>query len=472
MTMDSKKSSADRHPKTTHEISAIFLKRYPLCFQKFLRDIEHESANDLIVYLEYDPVEEADRDKVFYQLMSYVVKTCLDQGTLKDEQEYTSKYPSFRDVIKKCFSSLLKISQKTEVEEFLTSGGMGDIYKGRYYLYEGSRVWNPCIIKIARHEDIKNYQQQQFTTYGHSIDFEQAQKDLSDRFFREVNITNKIGQPWGVQAYEAGWVSGRSHNGVFLCLEFIDGLNFKQFHEKLQQQCGASLSVGAICELIAQVAEAMQRFHNFIIHRDIKPQNLMVVLRGGDGHRFARVIDFGIAKYVEKDNSIFHNISESFNINDVENAKRENCFRGTPDYAPPEQFFDSTGVDCLVDLYALGCTMFELLDVSNAPPLCSQGYSSGANARDLNALQKLHEQGLPEVKFRHKDNPKVRQVLKKMTAPNLMLRYQNAARLLEDLAPLRNHEQLAQAVQAIADNTEYKNPDAKRSWSIKSLLGR
>ncbi len=472
MTMEFNKASNDRSPKSSQGVSSIYLKQYPLCFQRFFRDLENDCANDLIVYLEYDPVDEANREKVFYQLMSCVVRKYLDQGKLKDEQEYTSKYPNFRDVIKKCFSSQLKISSKTEVEEFLTSGGMGDIYKGRYYLYEGSRVWNPCIIKIARHQDIENYQHQQFTTYGHSLDFEQAQKDLSDRFFREVNITNKIGQPWGVQAYEAGWVSGRARNGVFLCLEFIDGLNFKQFHEKLQEQSGASLSVGAICELIAQVAEAMQRFHNFIIHRDIKPQNLMVVLRGGDGHRFARVIDFGIAKYVEADSSVFHNISESFNLNDIENAKRENCFRGTPDYAPPEQFFDSVGVSCLVDLYALGCTMFELLDVSNAPPFYAQGYPSGAGMRDLTAVQKLHEQGLPEVKFRHKDNPKVRQVLKKMTNPNLMLRYQNAAKLLEELAPLRNHEQLAQAVKAVAENGEYKNPDAKRSWSIKSLLGR
>lgn len=156
--------------------------------------------------------------------------------------------------------------------------------------------------------------------------------DRVERFRREITLLSKI-QHAAVPRV-IGW--GVDGGDVFFVSEIVEGHDLK-----LEIQQHGPKQAAEAAALLASVADALAAAHALgIVHRDVKPNNIMIGTDGG-----VRLVDFGLARGVGVDMS---------------SLTRTGTIVGTPGYMSPEQF-DGQGVDERSDLYSLGVVLFELL---------------------------------------------------------------------------------------------------------------
>jgi serine/threonine protein kinase len=130
---------------------------------------------------------------------------------------------------------------------------------------------------------------------------------------------------------------------LFIAMEFIEGPSLRAVIERAR----AGLAVPRALEIARGIAAGLAAAHaQGTVHRDIKPENILLA-RGADGHEQAKVLDFGIVAIAES-------------------VTRQSVTHGlllTPDYAAPEQWMETPSgeIDSRVDLYALGCVLYEML---------------------------------------------------------------------------------------------------------------
>jgi len=124
-----------------------------------------------------------------------------------------------------------------------------------------------------------------------------------------------------------------------LVTEFVAGLDVGT----LAQRCGP-LGVAEACEIARQAAVGLQAAHEHgLVHRDVKPGNLMVTPEGQ-----VKLLDLGLARFQ-------HEPTTEGELTGTGQSM------GTPDYMAPEQIADSRAVDIRADIYSLGCTLFRML---------------------------------------------------------------------------------------------------------------
>jgi putative intracellular protease/amidase/predicted Ser/Thr protein kinase len=165
-----------------------------------------------------------------------------------------------------------------------------------------------------------------------------AKASAVDRFHREVKAAAKLMHPNIVTAHDADSAGGLH----FLVMEFVEGVSL----DRLVRRRGP-LAVTMAAQLARQTALGLQHAHEKdMVHRDIKPQNLMVSRKGQ-----VKILDFGLAKFARDA--------------DADGAKAQataaNLLMGTPEYLSPEQAKNSHNVDSRSDIYSLGCTLYFLL---------------------------------------------------------------------------------------------------------------
>lgn len=165
-------------------------------------------------------------------------------------------------------------------------------------------------------------------------------KEVVARFEAERQVLAMMDHPHVAKVLDGGATqAGRP----FFVMELVDGVPITQFCDR------AKLSLGARLRLFVQVCGAIQHAHQKgIIHRDVKPSNVLVGEQ--DGKPVPKVIDFGIAKATASDEAVQTMLTELGQI------------MGTPEYMAPEQ--SGTGqldVDTRADVYALGVLLYELL---------------------------------------------------------------------------------------------------------------
>ena len=160
------------------------------------------------------------------------------------------------------------------------------------------------------------------------------------RFEAERQALALMDHPGIARVYDAGaTVLGRP----FFVMEFVDGAPITTFCDT------HNLALPERLSLFVQVCEAIQHAHQKgIIHRDVKPSNVLVAMV--DGVATPKVIDFGIAKATEG------------RLSDATMVTQLGQFMGTPAYMSPEQAdFGSLDVDTRTDVYSLGVLLYELL---------------------------------------------------------------------------------------------------------------
>src|SRR5208337_2203092 len=158
------------------------------------------------------------------------------------------------------------------------------------------------------------------------------------RFLREARAAAKVRHPNVASVFHLG----RTGSSYFYAMEFVEGETL----EKLIKRSGR-LDVRLALEIATQVAAGLTAVHEqHLVHRDIKPTNIMVRLKEG-ATVTAKIIDLGLAKTVDE------SASEA-------GISSPGEFAGTPEFASPEQFA-GVGVDIRSDLYSLGVTLWVMV---------------------------------------------------------------------------------------------------------------
>ena len=158
------------------------------------------------------------------------------------------------------------------------------------------------------------------------------------RFLREARAAASVRHPNVASVFHFG----RSAEGYFYAMEFVEGETL----ENLIKRCGR-LDAKLALEIAAQVAAGLTAVHKKgLVHRDIKPTNIMVSFEEGNGP-LAKIIDLGLAK-------------PAIGSSSDATISLPGAFAGTPQFASPEQFA-GVGVDIRSDLYSLGVTLWKML---------------------------------------------------------------------------------------------------------------
>ncbi len=195
------------------------------------------------------------------------------------------------------------------------TGGMGAVYLAEHPLI-GKRV----ALKVI-HRDLAN------------------NRDVVQRFFQEAKAVTKIGSEHIVSIHDFGQTPEGDH---FYIMEYLEG-------QTLAQVLGRErvLPVMRALHVGAQVASALLAAHaSGVIHRDLKPDNVMLTPRLGDPD-FVVLLDFGLAKIFSGDRSA------------VKTAA--GVLLGTPQYMSPEACESRVTVDHRTDIYALGILLFQMM---------------------------------------------------------------------------------------------------------------
>jgi tRNA A-37 threonylcarbamoyl transferase component Bud32 len=159
--------------------------------------------------------------------------------------------------------------------------------------------------------------------------------DALARFQAEVRAAGKLDHQNIARAYDADQ-AGELH---FLVMEYVEGQSLAQLLERK-----GPLPVASACHCACQAALGLQHaFEKGMVHRDIKPQNLMLTPKGQ-----VKVLDFGLARMRSERTA-------SPRLTQLES------FMGTPEYVSPEQATDARSADIRADIYSLGCTLYALL---------------------------------------------------------------------------------------------------------------
>ncbi len=166
------------------------------------------------------------------------------------------------------------------------------------------------------------------------------------RFHREAQAVASLDHPNIVRAYDVDHQADRENEIHFLVMEYVEGDSLQELVQK-----NGTCSFLNTAEYIRQSALGLHAAHEAgMVHRDVKPGNLLVDLNGT-----VKVLDLGLARFFTGEEE-----GESLTV-----AHDEKVL-GTADYLAPEQALDSHTVDARADIYGLGCTMFFLL--AGRPP--------------------------------------------------------------------------------------------------------
>jgi len=282
-----------------------------------------------------------------------------------------------------------KINERYQIIRTIGEGGMANVYLAHDTILDRN-----VAVKILR---------------GDLADDEKFVR----KFQREAISASSLAHPNIVEMYDVGEDNGK----YFIVMEYIDGKTLKSLIKKR-----GSLIVPEVIDIMLQLTSAIACAHDsYIIHRDIKPQNVMIL---DDGR--VKITDFGIA--------IATNATE---------LTQTNSIMGSVHYLPPEQA-NGSGATIKSDIYSLGILMYELL--TGKVPF------KGESAVEI-ALKQMKEK-IPSVRKSNPDVPQsIENIVIKATAKNPKNRYDSVSEMYEDLTTALGEEKINE------DRVVYKYPE-------------
>jgi WD40 repeat protein len=262
------------------------------------------------------------------------------------------------------------------VEKLLGTGGMGAVYRAYHRVMErpvALKVINPGLL---------------------------TRPAVVERFTREVKAAARLSHPNIVTAFDAEQAGGMH----FLVMEFVEGTDLG----RLVRESGA-LPVDRACDYVRQAALGLQHaFELGMVHRDLKPHNLMLTPEGR-----VKILDFGLARFA----------SEAAAAPELTGT---GMVLGTVDYIAPEQAESAHQADIRSDIYSLGCTLYHLL--AGQPP-----FPTGTAIQKV--MAHVQKQPQPLTELRHDLPEQLMLVLERMMTKNPKDRCQTPAEVAIALEP-------------------------------------
>lgn len=298
------------------------------------------------------------------------------------------------------------LGERYEIIEKIGVGGMAIVYKAKDLLL--NRV---VTIKVLR---------EQFA----------SDDDFVRRFRREAQSAASLSHPNIVSIYDVG----KDGETEFIVMEYVEGQNLKELIRNY-----APLSSEHSINLALQIAAAIRHAHeHHIIHRDIKPHNILVT---ADGR--AKVTDFGIARAVS-----------------AATVTHTGDIIGSVHYLSPEQ---AKGVQTneQSDLYSLGIILYELL-TGKVP-------YDGETPIAI-ALKHLQENPEPPSKLNPRISEGLENIILKAIAKAPEKRYQNAVEFIEDLTQIKNGQPLRKIERPIEEDLESTRIHRSLSTGVNAAL--
>ncbi|WP_136798385.1 MULTISPECIES: serine/threonine protein kinase [Desulfosediminicola] len=239
----------------------------------------------------------------FFGLFSLVIISCLwFLYSARSIQRLQSKIDSFQQLGQ--YRLIKKIGE----------GGMGKVYQARHALLK-----RPTAVKFLKPDAMDD--------------------ETVERFKQEVQLTASLSHPNTVQIYDYG----KTEEGIFYyAMEYLNGINLAQLLE-----IEGKVPLERVIYIIKHVCYSLEEAHKIgLIHRDIKPMNIMLCMRGGR-YDSLKVLDFGLAKELNRQS-------------DLTLTTRQGII-GTPAYIAPERLKGTREIDIRSDFYSLGSVAYNLL---------------------------------------------------------------------------------------------------------------
>jgi formylglycine-generating enzyme required for sulfatase activity len=289
-----------------------------------------------------------------------------------------------------------------QVLEKLAEGGMGTVYKALH-----TKLGREVALKVL-------------PTAG------SGSEQAIARFEREMKAVAGLDHPHIVRALDAREVEGTR----FLVLEYIDGADLS----RLVRSRGP-LPVVEACRLVLQAAVGLQYAHEHeLIHRDVKPSNLIVDQQGR-----LKILDLGLARFRPAEPT-------------DDEMTRSGQTMGTAEYMAPEQASDTHAVDARADVYGLGCALYYLL-VGHAP-------YPGETAYQI--IKAHHESPIPSLRAERPDVPeRLDRVFQRMVAKTPAERHASMSEVVADLEECLAE---AEALEGSTDPTKAAAAGPEPKW--------
>lgn len=288
------------------------------------------------------------------------------------------------------------IAERFEIERSAGSGGMGTVFRAR-----DRRTGVPVAVKVM---------------HGRS-------SDAAARFTREAGLLSELSHPAIVGYVGHGTTPAGS---LYLAMDWIDGQDLaSRIHR-------GPLSIEEAVAVVGRAAEGLGFAHDRgVIHRDVKPSNLLLA---GEGMDRVRVVDFGIARTAQASTLL----------------TQTGTTVGTPAYMAPEQARGEAGLDARADVFALGCVLFE----------CLAGVPAFDGEHGLAILAKILFQEAPSLSDLRPGVPRsLEELVRRMLAKN------KAARPADGGA-------VARAIQAIARSSSLPPRSLRAPSSLTGIEQR
>ncbi len=173
----------------------------------------------------------------------------------------------------------LELSEQFRIEQLIGIGAMGRVYRAHQ-----KGIERPVAVKILHRDLLRN-------------------PTILTRFVREARVASRLSHPNVVQVLTTGEIPHDSANvggEAYLVMEYLDGISLRS----ALAAAGGALPLPRALHVMLQVCDAVGEAHaQGIVHRDVKPENVMLVRRGDD-FDFAKVLDFGVARFEQADQSV------------------------------------------------------------------------------------------------------------------------------------------------------------------------
>ncbi|MDO5724770.1 MAG: Stk1 family PASTA domain-containing Ser/Thr kinase [Tissierellia bacterium] len=285
------------------------------------------------------------------------------------------------------------LGNRYEILERIGGGGMADVYKAH-----DKKLDRIVALKILKQDFVNDV-------------------EFVEKFKRESHSAAKLTHPNIVNVFDVGFEDEDHKTVYYIVMEYINGKTLKD----LIRETGG-LTVEKAVNYVIQIAEALSKAHeNDIVHRDIKPQNIMVT-----NDEQMKVTDFGIAKAANN-----------------ATVTAGNDILGSVHYFSPEQA-RGNATDVRSDIYSLGIVFFEML--TGQVPFDSDSPISIA-------LKQVQENIVKPSTLNRAIPVDVDRIVLKMTEKNPQMRYNDMGELLEDLNKLNSSSH----TETVSDDTVYMN---------------